>query len=52
MICHKIKYHDKIAAMFALSECKFLKKRGNRNRKEIKIYFCDKCNSYHLTSKK
>ena len=49
--CSKVKYRDKISAMFALSQCK---KVGNYNpiRNECRIYFCHKCNSYHLTSQK
>lgn len=27
-ICHKVKYHDKIAVMFALSKCKFSQRKG------------------------
>lgn len=48
--CKKRKYKDKIAAMFALSQCR--KQTATGNRQEKRIYFCDKCGFYHLTSKK
>lgn len=48
-MCNKIKYKDKLSAMFALSQCKNGKKG---NRRECRFYFCNECNAYHLTSKK
>ena len=47
-MCNKKKY-DYIGALFALSQCK---KHGKYNplRNEIRIYFCNRCKSYHLTS--
>lgn len=50
MTCHKKKY-DKLGAMFALSQCKYF---GNfkSKRNECRIYFCQECKCYHLTSKK
>lgn len=47
-MCRKVKYKDKIAAMFALSQCKSVKKG---NRQEIRFYYCNKCKCYHLTKK-
>lgn len=52
MICNKVKYYDKISAMFILSQCKKANRFGNHNRRELRLYFCKKCNAYHLTSKK
>ena len=51
-ICHKVKYHDKIAVMFALSKCKFSQRKGNHKREEKRFYWCEQCKAYHLTSKK
>lgn len=47
--CTKRKYKDRIAAMFALSQCRARYRKGNRQEK--RIYFCDKCKAWHLTSK-
>ena len=47
-MCKKIKYKDKISAMFALASCKHAKKG---NRQEHRIYYCCICKCYHLTSK-
>ena len=47
-MCKKIKYKDKISAMFALASCKHAKKG---NRQEHRIYYCNVCKCYHLTSK-
>ena len=49
-MCKKIKY-DKLGAMFALSQCKRV---GNYNplRNECRVYYCNECKSYHLTSEK
>lgn len=49
-MCRKRKY-DKIGAMFALAKTKH-NANYNHNRKETRIYFCEKCNAYHLTSQK
>ena len=46
--CSKIKYKDKIAAMLALDSCKN-SKAGKRQ--ERRIYYCNICKCYHLTSK-
>ena len=48
-ICKKIKYRDKIAAMFALAQCRNSIKG---KRQERKIYFCPECKKFHLTSQK
>lgn len=47
MSCNKQKY-DKKSAISALNHCK--KHRNKQYRKECRYYFCDECNSYHLTS--
>lgn len=47
--CHKRKYKDKIAAMLALMSCNKSGLKG-RSRFENRIYFCEECNAYHLTS--
>ena len=49
MICKKKRYKDKISAMIALASCKHSKKG---KRQECRIYWCDKCKSYHLTKYK
>lgn len=47
--CRKIKL-DKIKAMLIVA--KSIKNIKNHNRREIRIYFCKECKSYHTTSKK
>lgn len=47
-MCKKIKYRDKIAAMFALATCKHATKG---KRQEIRVYYCPKCHMWHLTKK-
>lgn len=47
--CTKRKFKDKIAALFALSQCRARNKKGNRQEK--RIYYCDMCHTWHLTSK-
>lgn len=49
-MCKKRKYKDKISAMFALSQCKRVGSY-NATRNEIRLYYCEKCKCYHLTSK-
>ena len=50
-MCKKIKYKDKLSAMFALSQTKRVGNfKGKRN--ECRSYYCNECNAYHLTSKK
>lgn len=48
-MCKKKRYGDKISAMFALSQAKYC---GNftSKRNEKRIYFCEKCKAWHLTS--
>lgn len=46
-MCDKRKY-DKIGAMFALSQTM---KSQNHKRMEKRIYYCEECKSWHLTSK-
>ena len=49
--CQKIRYKDKISAMFALSQCR--RKIGKVTEKlEVRCYYCDNCHGWHLTSKK
>lgn len=49
--CQKIRYRDKISAMFALSQCR--RKIGKVTEKiEVRCYYCDNCHGWHLTSKK
>ena len=47
-MCNKIKYKDKISAMLALASCKHSRKG---KRREHRIYYCEICKCYHLTSK-
>lgn len=48
-MCKKIKYKDKLSAMFVLSQCRRV---GNykSKRNEYRFYWCKECKSYHLTS--
>lgn len=46
MVCKKVKYKDKLSVMIALSSCL---SKHNKNRKETRYYWCNKCNAYHLT---
>ena len=50
-MCNKIKYKDKLSAMFALSQCRRV---GNYKgkRDECAYYYCEECKAYHLTSKR
>jgi len=50
MTCKKLKL-DKIKAMLIIANAQ-KKSRKNFNRKELRYYWCDTCNSYHVTSKK
>lgn len=49
--CNKKKY-DKIGAMIALASCQKSGRFGNSKRNECRLYYCDICKSYHLTSKR
>lgn len=44
--CGKRRYEDKIAAMFALSQCR---KSPKGKRREVRAYFCPVCRGWHLT---
>lgn len=48
-MCQKRKF-DKLGSMIALSMCK----RGGAGwkRRELRMYYCSKCNAWHLTSRK
>jgi hypothetical protein len=48
--CKKKKL-DKIKAMLIIANAQ-KQTQKNFDRKEIRTYFCDECNSYHTTSKK
>ena len=48
-MCNKLKYRDKISAMFALSQCRRYTKVTEKL--ESRYYYCDICKSRHLTSK-
>lgn len=51
--CGKICYKDKIDAQFALYKCESANRlRNNHNRQEQRIYFCQLCKCFHLTSQK
>lgn len=50
MKCTKRKYKDKIAAMFALSQCR--RQTAVGNRQERRVYYCLICGKWHLTSLK
>ena len=49
-MCNKKKL-DKIKAMMIVANAQ-KQTQKNFNRKEIRIYFCNECKSYHTTSKK
>jgi len=48
--CNKKKF-DKIEAMLLIANSN-KQTQKNFNRKEIRLYFCDECRCYHVTSKK
>ena len=48
-MCKKKKYNNELSAMFALSQTKYCGK-FNPKRNEKRIYFCNKCKAWHLTS--
>ena len=47
--CNKKKF-DKIGAMLALAKANKLASGGNFNRREHRIYYCEHCKAWHLTS--
>ncbi len=49
-MCKKKKL-DKIRAMMIVSNSQRPTQKSF-NRNEIRVYFCNECNSYHTTSKK
>ena len=49
-MCNKKKL-DKIKAMFIVANAQKSTQK-DFNRKEVRIYFCEKCKAYHTTSKK
>jgi len=49
-MCDK-KRLDKINAMLIVANAQKQTQR-NFKRKELRVYFCEKCNAYHTTSKK
>lgn len=46
----KIKYKDKVGALFAIAMCRKAGKKGNPNRREKRAYFEN--GSWYVTSKK
>lgn len=48
--CRKIKYKDKIEAMIALADC--TKRSAKSHHMENRIYYCQECHAWHLTSGK
>ena len=50
MSCSKKKF-DKIKAMLILANSN-KQTQMNFNRKEVRYYYCEDCNAYHLTSKR
>lgn len=49
--CGKICYKKKIDAEFALYKCERTNQvKNNHNRKEKRVYFCQLCQCFHLTS--
>lgn len=47
VICHKAKYRTEQDALFALNK---IQKTSSRKRVPIRVYQCDKCSCWHLTS--
>jgi len=47
MGCSKIKYSSRAKAK---KELKKIKKQKKSNRREKSLYYCDKCEAFHLTS--
>ena len=50
MTCTKRRY-DKVGAMIALAGTDFASNR-NSKRHECRMYFCDSCRAWHLTSRR
>jgi len=51
-MCNKRKF-SKLSAMICVANSEFTNKKykGHTKRKECRFYYCEKCKSYHLTSK-
>lgn len=49
MACYKDKF-GKAMAVRILNESRRRRKHGNKNRKETRLYYCEECKAYHLTS--
>lgn len=47
--CVKVRYRDRIAAQLALAKIERQDKAG-RPKTESRIYRCERCGSWHLTS--
>jgi len=55
--CNKVKFFDKVDALLALYTIEHKNRRNkkikeNFNRREIRVYFCELCKCWHLTSKR
>lgn len=48
--CQKVKYRDRIAALFAMATVQ-RKDKSHRSKVEARAYFCADCKGWHLTSK-
>lgn len=44
----KLRYKDRIAALLALADTS---RSASGKREETRVYHCDKCHGWHLTSK-
>ncbi|WP_157008802.1 hypothetical protein [Agromyces laixinhei] len=47
--CTKTRYRDRIAAMLVLAQ---IHDKASRPKQEARVYFCDDCRGWHLTSRK
>lgn len=50
MSCQKRKLSEN-HALFAIEDAQKARRKGKWWRKEKRMYFCDECKSFHLTSK-
>ena len=49
--CTKTRYRDRIAALLVLAQIQNQDK-ASRPKQEARVYFCDDCRGWHLTSRK
>jgi hypothetical protein len=50
MICKKKKFKTRTDALSILYTARRQNEKGRKKRKEQRVYFCNNCSAYHLTS--